>query len=1221
MGRKEENIKKAQTLLHLKDRIRNIGTAAHIDHGKCVAFETRIWVNGQWIRAGDLWAQYAERPPVPNKFGADVRDVRSESLWTQSLNLSSGATQFAQLTHAWRLRSTEPLVEVESRDGRRIRTTSEHPFIVAAGVRLDYREARSLRKGDVLVVPRQLPSRGDKEEDWAAFEGAILQRLAADARFRFHVQTETQERLGIERSLNGDQLNQVAKTFRLTLASLYPKIEQISVRYPRPGGRMPRGISLPRRSDLERFMWLVGLLYGDGDGQARLHMKDEELLERARQVLNRLTHRAYFAGSVKRVPFLSPGSSTFVRMLQVVFGYPTKRKAWSIRMPALLHLAPMPLAAAFIQGYLDADGTVERARSAVSATSVSEEFLDELQLLLLRFGVRSILVRKRGKNTIYISGRKNLGRMPQSSDPEKAELQKKLELKSGTSYVVDLLPVDWKQLAPNDWKSRFYSTARQQPSAQSLLTMDDVDLSRADVFLNDELAFVEVKAVRSATAEWVYDFSVPGPQNFVAEGLFIHNTTLSDSLIAGAGMISEELAGQQLFMDYDEQEQARGITINAAIASMVHDFEGGQFLINLIDTPGHVDFGGDVTRAMRAIDGVIILVDAVEGIMPQTETVIRQALKERVRPALFINKVDRLVNELKISPEQMQQRFTKIITEVNNRIRKWLPEDMGEQWMVHVEAGSVAFGSAYHKWALSVPFMKKSGITFKDVYKHCQEGTMKELAKKAPLHSVVLNMVIRHLPNPLEAQKIRIPIIWKGDMESPVGKAMLSVDENGPVGFMVTKIIVDPQAGEVAAGRLFSGKIRRGQELWVIGMPKPQRAQTVAMIVGPDRIPVDEIDAGNVVAVVGLKDAIAGSTVSDDKEMQPFEKIVHYSDPVVTIAVEAKSTSDLPRLVEALRLIAKADPSIVVEINQETGEHLISGMGELHLEITIYRVQNDYKIPVTTSPPIVVYREGVRGKGGPFEGKSPNKHNRFYMEVEPLEGKIVDAIRSGEIASGQRIKDSKALAKKLEELGMDRTEAKNIVWIHDTNMLIDATKGIQYLHETMELIKEAYIEAMGKGPLAAEKAMGLKVRLVDAKLHEDSVHRGPAQVIPAARSSIYGAMVQGGRILLEPIQKVFINVPQDFMGAALGEIQSRRGVIEDINQEGEITVIHAKAPVAEMFGFASAIRSATQGRALWSTENSGFEPVPPNLQPEVVRAIRTRKGLPPEPYDEAYYAA
>jgi elongation factor 2 len=446
------------------------------------------------------------------------------------------------------------------------------------------------------------------------------------------------------------------------------------------------------------------------------------------------------------------------------------------------------------------------------------------------------------------------------------------------------------------------------------------------------------------------------------------------------------------------------------------------------------------------------------------------------------------------------------------------------------------------------------------------------------------------------------------------------VNENGPVAFMVTKIIVDPQAGEVAAGRLFSGKIKRGQELWVSGMPKPQRAQTVAMIVGPDRIPVDEIDAGNVVAVVGLRDAIAGSTVSDDKAMQPFEPIVHYSEPVVTVAIEAKSTSDLPKLVDTLRTLAKADPSIEVEINQETGEHLMSGMGELHLEITQYRIVNDYKVPITASAPIVVYRERVRGHGGPFEGKSPNKHNRFYIEVRPLEEKVVQAIHDGEIASGQRIKDSKALQKQLEELGMAKDEAKSVVWIQDTNMLIDATKGIQYLHETMELVREAYIEAMTKGPLCQEKCMGMKVRIYDAKLHEDSVHRGPAQVIPAVRSAIYGAMVHGERILMEPIQKLFLNLPQDVMGAAIGDVQGRRGVIEDINQDGEVTTIAARVPVAAMFGFATSIRSATQGRVLWSTENSGFTPVPSDLQSEVVRKIRERKGLSPEPYDAAYYA-
>ncbi|MBI4415780.1 MAG: elongation factor EF-2 [Euryarchaeota archaeon] len=697
-------------------------------------------------------------------------------------------------------------------------------------------------------------------------------------------------------------------------------------------------------------------------------------------------------------------------------------------------------------------------------------------------------------------------------------------------------------------------------------------------------------------------------------------TTLSDSLIAGAGMMSEELAGQQLFMDFDEQEQARGITINAAIASMVHEFEGQSYLINLIDTPGHVDFGGDVTRAMRAIDGVIILVDAVEGVMPQTETVIRQALKERVRPVLFINKVDRLINELKLDADRMQQRFVKIITDVNARIRKQLPDEMKDSWTLNVEAGNVAFGSAFHKWAISVPYMKKSGLTFKEIYKHCEEGTMKELSKKAPLHQVVLNMVIRHLPSPKVAQKLRVPIIWKGDLDSPVGKSMMTVGESGPVAFMITKIIVDPQAGEVAAGRVFSGRIQRGQELWVIGMPKPQRAQTVAMIVGPDRIPVEEIDAGNVAAVVGLKDAIAGSTVTDDKAMQAFEPIVHYSDPVVTVAIEARSTSDLPKLVDVLRLLAKADPSIQVEINQETGEHLLSGMGELHLEITQYRIVNDYKVPITASEPIVVYRERVRGAGGPFEGKSPNKHNRFYIEDEPLDDTIVQAVRDGVVPSGQRIKDAKALAKQLQDLGMDKDEAKNVVWIHETNMLIDATKGIQYLHETMELVKEAYLEAMTKGPLGQEKCMGMKVRLVDAKLHEDSVHRGPAQVIPAVRSAIYGAMCQAERNLMEPIQKLVLNLPQDVMGAAIADVQGRRGVIEDITQEGEATTISSRVPVAEMFGFATSIRGATQGRVLWSTENAGFEPMPSELQPDVVRKIRERKGLSPEPYDESYYA-
>ena len=612
-------------------------------------------------------------------------------------------------------------------------------------------------------------------------------------------------------------------------------------------------------------------------------------------------------------------------------------------------------------------------------------------------------------------------------------------------------------------------------------------------------------------------------------------TTLSDNLIAGAGMMSEELAGQQRMLDFDEQEQARGITINAANASMVHKYNGQEYLINLIDTPGHVDFGGDVTRAMRALDGVIILVCAVEGIMPQTETVIRQAIKERVRPLLFINKVDRLINELKVTPEEMQKRFTSIITEVNRRIASQLPEPLNKEWQVNPADGSVAFGSAFHNWAVNVPFMQKSGINFKDVYEFCKNEDQKSLAKKSPVHEVLLNMAIEHVPNPVEAQKLRIPVIWKGNMDSEIGKSMMKCDPNGPVALMVTKIVIDPHAGEVALGRLFSGTLSRGQELWIAGMPNTQRSQTVSLSVGADRIPVDAMTAGNIVAVAGLKDAIAGSTVTSVKDAEPFEKISHYTEPVVTVALEAKHMKDLPKLVEVLRTVAKADPSIQVEINNETGEHLLSGMGELHLEITTYRIVNDFKIEINQSPPIVVYRECVKGRSETFEGKSPNKHNRFFVEVSPLEQPIIDAIKTGEISVDGKIKDTKELAKKLQDLGMDRDEAKGVVMFKDNNVFIDGTKGIQYLNETIELCKQGFEEAMNLGPLAQEKVMGLKVKLLDAKLHEDSIHRGPAQVIPAFRSAVYGAMCLGKRVLMERLTKIYINCQESVMGEVLRE--------------------------------------------------------------------------------------
>jgi elongation factor 2 len=696
-------------------------------------------------------------------------------------------------------------------------------------------------------------------------------------------------------------------------------------------------------------------------------------------------------------------------------------------------------------------------------------------------------------------------------------------------------------------------------------------------------------------------------------------TTFSDNLLAGCGMMSEDLAGKQLVLDYEGQEQDRGITINTASASMVHSFEGKDYLINLLDTPGHVDFGGDVTRAMRAVDGAIVLVCAVEGAMPQTETVIRQAIKEKVKPVLFINKVDRLINELKVTPEEMQQRFVKIIQKYNQLLDNIIPEELKGKWNVKVEEGTVAFGSAYYNWAISASYMKKTGLSFKDIYEYCHKDDQKALAKKSPIHEVILDMVIDHLPSPQEAQKYRIPHIWRGDQGSTLGKSMIECKENGPLALMVTKIILDPHAGEIAVGRMYSGKIERGQELYVAGMPNKNRVQQVNVMVAIDRIPVDFVSAGNIVAVTGIRDAIAGSTVTDDPEADPFERIVHVSDPVVTVAVEAKNMKDLPKLIEVLRSVSKADPSIQVQINQETGENLVSGMGELHLEITEYRIRNDYKLDIITSEPIVVYRETV-GKASPrkFEGKSPNKHNRFYIEVEPLPDNIVKALHDNVIPENVK-KHKNAVIKILQELGTTKELAKGVFAVHGLNMMADTTKGIQYLFETRELIKEAFDEVMKSGPTASEPCQGVLVRLVDAKLHEDAIHRGPAQVIPAARNAIYGAITISDPVILEPMQKVFISTPQELMGDASRELNQRRAEVKDMTTEGDSVNIDSKAPVAEMFGFASAIRSATGGRVLWNTENVGFEPIPKHLQDEVIKQVRERKGLKPEPYPAEYY--
>jgi elongation factor 2 len=691
-------------------------------------------------------------------------------------------------------------------------------------------------------------------------------------------------------------------------------------------------------------------------------------------------------------------------------------------------------------------------------------------------------------------------------------------------------------------------------------------------------------------------------------------TTLSDSLVARSGLISKELAGQQRVLDYDVQEQKRGITIKAANISLGFTYEGKDYLINLIDTPGHVDFGGHVTRAMRAVDGVVLVVDAVEGIMPQTETVLRQALKERAKPVLFINKVDRLINELKLNQQQIMERLVKIIAGVNKIIEANAPEQFKKEWQVSVENGKVAIGSAYNKWAVSINSMKKTGINFGKIFDMVVNGKMAELTNLTPVDEVILEMAVKALPNPRQAQSYRIPVLWHGDIESAEGKAMIMCDQQGPTIGVVFGVVYDEHAGEVAVVRLFSGTIRKGDNLYVASKLTYNRVQQVAIYMGPDRIQADKITAGNIGAIVGLRDVYVGETISASP-IEPFEQIKHYSEPVVTKSIEAKNPKDLGKLIEVLRGLAKEDPTLRVELNQETGEHLISGMGELHLEIIEYKITEEKGVAIKTSPPIVVYRETLSTKEGPvIEGKSPNKHNRVYIKVEKLDEPIMKALDEGEIQE-MRIKGKvpQQLVEKLVSLGMNRDEAKGIWDIYNKNMLIDATKGVQYLNEVQELIVQGFEEAMSKGPLAQEKCAGLKVVLVDAMLHEDNVHRGPAQMLPAVKRPIYASILKANVQLLEPKQKMLVQVPHDYAGAVLNLMNGKRARLLSLEQEGDTTTINVVIPVSETFGLSNELRGVSQGRAIWYSEYYGYEPLPKELLSKVVYSIRERKGLPKEP--------
>lgn len=690
-------------------------------------------------------------------------------------------------------------------------------------------------------------------------------------------------------------------------------------------------------------------------------------------------------------------------------------------------------------------------------------------------------------------------------------------------------------------------------------------------------------------------------------------TTMSDSLLAASGIISPSVAGQALALDSMKLEQNRQMTIRGANVTLFYEMDGKEYVINMIDTPGHIDFTGRVTRALRAIDGVVVVSDSVEGIMTQTETVTRQALEERVRPVLYINKIDRLVKELKLGPEEMQKWLMNIINHFNQLVDIYAEPEVKEKWKVSIQGNSVAFGSAKDRWGFNFKMAQKTKINFKDVYDAYTKNDpelIKSLAQRSPLSDAVLGMVVEHHPPPHVAQKYRIPKIWPGDLNSDTGKALLACDEKGPALMMVTTINVDPQAGRVATGRLYSGTIKDGDEVYLVDAKRTGRVQSVNIYMGNTREIVSVLPAGNIPALLGLDYAVAGETISTVKGAQPFESIKYVSEPVVTIAVEPKHPKDLPKLVEALRRITVEDPNLIVKINEETGETLMAGMGVLHLEIATSLLQ-EAGLDIVTTQPLINYRETIRAKAGPIMSKSPNKHNKIFLRVEPLPDDILDMIRTGKIKEDM---DKKEMAKLLREKGWSADEARSVAAIDVSgNMLIDETKGVQFLQESMDSIRSGFDDVIRNGPIAHEAVRGVKFVLHHFVPHEDPAHRGLAQLMPATRRAMLGSMLIADPVLLEPILGIEIKCPQDLIGAVSSVLSGKRGKLLNVEQKGIIAIMQGEVPASETFDLSEKMRGATAGKAMWNTYFKAWQPVPNSIFRTLVADVRKRKGLNPEP--------
>lgn len=803
-------------------------------------------------------------------------------------------------------------------------------------------------------------------------------------------------------------------------------------------------------------------------------------------------------------------------------------------------------------------------------------------------------------------------------------------------------------------------------------------------------------------------------------------STLTDSLIAKAGIIAEARSGEARFMDTRDDEQARSITIKATAVTLFYnkkaqtpDEEDRDYLINLIDSPGHVDFSSEVTAALRVTDGALVVVDCVEGVCVQTETVLRQALGERIKPVLFLNKLDRVFLELQCDMEEAYQNFRSAIESANVVIATYHDDALGDV-QVTPENGTVGFGSGLHAWGFTLRtfanmYAAKFGVPVEKLMKKlwgenyfdakkkkwskkaiskdgtvcvrgfCQfvlsplstlfksmmneetdvyEPMLKKLKIRVPDDAVgttgkplmkaimrtwlpagdaLLDMICTHLPSPKTAQAYRLENLYTGPLDDPAAEGIRACNPDAPLVLYISKMVPTSDKGRFYAfGRVFSGKVATGQQVRIMTEDyKPggkkglyvKKIQRTVLMMGRYTEQVSDMPCGNVVGLVGVDQYILKTaTISTYDEAFPIRTMSFSVSAVVRVAVEPTNASDLPKLVEGLKRLSKSDPLVQISTSK-TGEHIIAGAGELHLEVCLKDLREQYLkgAPVKVSDPVVSFAESVGMTRADYEdpancgkescmGKSPNKHNRIRLWAEDLGDEVTKSIEENEVTEDQDFKERARILKDKYEWHPD--EARKI-WTFGcvpdarANLLVDMTKAVQYLHEIKDSCIGAFMQATAGGAMCDEVLRGCRFNLDDVTLHADAIHRGAGQIMPPMKRAIYASQLKFKPRLQEPMYLVDITVPQSAIAGVYNTLSQRRGTVEDkVDRIGTpLCQIKAFLPVMESFGFTSLLRQNTGGQAFPQMVFSHWSDVAGNPLDEgcsankIMMGVRERKGL------------